>query len=388
MRTPNDINGKLAVLAVAGSLLISLSTAATAQSDAVGALYAAAATVPTNISGIYTFPEPPQGFNPVTASDAQLITYGFPPRPDKQADPDHYALWERAMLAARIRAHGELKPLPAGLQGTKPAAASPMAEIGQATSVPKQLSTINASGVYLTKPLTAWSNTASFNDIWSLITVPVAHGPFANGTGCTASDYISESFAGIDAQIDSFEPGWVLIPELAGGVISDYSCVYGTTQYQAFAQWGNSVMPFTLNPGDLFYTEVHASGPDIPGWVFLEDETTLAYGTYTVLPGSPLVGRSAQWMVERPCCNGPNPIGAYPLANNYAISFDGASVQTDGGKLFYPGSQASSTYILTMMDDESTQNIELVDQGSTGFQGKHSLLFLTTGCAYAGGCNP
>jgi len=182
----------------------------------------------------------------------------------------------------------------------------------------------------------------------------------------------------------------VLYPELAGGVISNTNCTDGTTLYYAFGQWGNTVYPFELNPGDVFYTEVHASGPGIPGWVFLEDETTLSFGTYTLDPDVqvPLVGKSAQWVVWRPCCDAPTPVGTWPLANNIEVSFNGATVQNDGGKIFYPGSQANSTYVLTMTDDSGTQDIEQVDTGKTGYQGLHSLFFQTTGCAYAGGCTP
>ena len=378
------------------AILVCLTWAATlpvlaaGQSEAVQNLYVSAANVPTNIAGVHTYATPREGFNPLTATDVELATYGFPPRPDKQADADHYALWERAMAAAKIRWNGELKPLPALGHRMMPTASSPLRQTAQAQTGPKHLSTINGSGVLLTNyGLKKWSSTASFNDIWTVITVPVAQLPFANGTGCTASSYVSVSFAGIDARLLFSNSGWVVIPELSGGVESLVDCS-GNATYYAYAEWGTGAVPFQLNPGDLFYTEVHASGPSVPGWVFLEDLTTLTYGTYTVDPDPsvPLVGNSAQWVVERPCCSGPGPAGAWPLANNIGISFEGATVQTDGGKLFYPGSQAGSTYLLTMMDDGSTQNIELVNQGSGGFQGQHSLFFETTGCAYAGGCVP
>ena len=107
---------KLSVLVLTSSVLLSLTTVAMAQSDTVRALYISAANVPTNITSIHTYAEAPKGFNPVAASDEELATYGFPLRPDKQADPKHYALWERAMVAAKIRWNGELKTLggPAG----------------------------------------------------------------------------------------------------------------------------------------------------------------------------------------------------------------------------------------------------------------------------------
>jgi hypothetical protein len=41
-----------------------------------------------------------------------------------------------------------------------------------------------------------------------------------------------------------------------------------------------------------------------------------------------------------------------------------------------------------MTDDEGDQKIETVSQGSTGYEGQHSLFFNTTGCAYTSGCTP
>jgi len=105
------------VLTLAAALGLSFATVAAAQSDLVRNLYVSAANVPTNVAGVHTYATPREGFNPLTATDEELATYGFPPRPDKQADADHYALWERAMGAAKIRWHGELKPMPASAYG-------------------------------------------------------------------------------------------------------------------------------------------------------------------------------------------------------------------------------------------------------------------------------
>jgi hypothetical protein len=78
----------LALLVIAGSLLGSLSTFVTAQSDAVRAIYVSAATVETNIPGVHTYAEAPKDFNPLMATDEELamVTYvvgsckpNFPP---------------------------------------------------------------------------------------------------------------------------------------------------------------------------------------------------------------------------------------------------------------------------------------------------------------------
>jgi hypothetical protein len=368
--------------------LLSLTAFATAQSDDVSALYASAANVPTNITGIHMYAVPPNGFNPLTASDVELATYGFPPRPDQQADPDHYALWERAMKAARIRWNGELKGLPGSRRGVMPAASSPEpGSVESETAAPKQIATNNASGVILTNKLKAWNKKNSFNAVTTLITVPKAQLPF-NTEACTASDYTEVSFAGIDGFVFNTGNGNGFTPMLQGGVYADVNCSYGTSYYAYFAWQDNLEGEFQVNPGDVVYAEVLATGGSNDSYVLLEDFTTQTYGSYTVsTPG--IVGNSANWIVARLCCVNNQP---YPLANTVNIFFDGGTAYTDAGslseKLYYPGSQASSTKILTMTDDGGDESIETVRQGSAGYEGQHSLFFSTFNCAFNNGCTP
>jgi hypothetical protein len=153
---------KLAVLAVTGSLLLGLSALAVAESDAARAIRASAATVATNIPGIRSYAEPPKGFNPVTATDEDLATYCFPPRPDKLAHANEYAHWERAIKPAKIHWHGELKALPGG--GLKiPSGSSPLPEaVHPETSGPKDIQTNNASGVIVASGQKSFNQ----NSIW------------------------------------------------------------------------------------------------------------------------------------------------------------------------------------------------------------------------------
>ncbi|MGB9234026.1 MAG: hypothetical protein WCC04_06400 [Terriglobales bacterium] len=179
---------KLAFLVIMGSLLLSLSTLATAESDAVRAIRASAANVPTNIPGVYTYAEPPKEFNPVTAADVELATYGFPPRPDKQANPDGYAVWERVVKAAKIHWNGELKPLPTHGHGMIPPGPSPMPQAAQPQATgPQQIATINTSGVVLTNKQTKWSNVYSFDAIYATFSVPTPAFPY--GISCSSQGY-------------------------------------------------------------------------------------------------------------------------------------------------------------------------------------------------------
>ena len=379
------------VMAIPVLLLAAIfAVSAQAQNDAIDQIYLSAGTVTTNIATVHAYPDPPQGFNPLKANDQELASYGFPTRPDQQADPDHYAMWERAMLAAKIRWHGDLTTIKATEHRSAPTAMpNREPESVQPLAGPSQWSNINAAGVILNNTSKKFGKT-SFNDIWTSITVPTVQLPFDNTEGCTASDYFSVSYAGFDGGLYFGETPYFYPGEMAG--VAEYViCSSGHSYYPAVVGWGdifNTV--FYLNPGDVFYTELHAFGGCNSGTAFVEDLTTLTYNSYTISNPctTPQVGKSANWVVDRICCDGPAPYGAWPLANTISTSFEGAEVLNGSGKAFYPGSQATTTQVLTMTDDGGDQAIELVSQGSTGSQGLHSLSFVTTGCAYTGGCVP
>ena len=396
----------LAVLVILGSLLVSLSTSATAQSDAVRAIYVSAANVPTNIPGIHTYAEPPKGFNPVRATEVELATYGLPARPDKRAEPDHYTQWERVVTAAKIRWNGELKLAPTQRHGMIPVGSSPRPDAVQSqVTGPRQISTINASGVILNNSQLKWNSKNSFNQVSSFITVPQVRLPL--GTTCTQDDQAFGAFEYSLVGIDGFffnptTTSAAFTPGLLGGVLEEASCnpetytaVYGYAGIAGYIE--GTVEAFSVNPGDDFYVLVNAfdESGTIEGYVYLADQTNGTFQSIIVSSPGPadnpveLVGQSAEWLVLRGCCEGPaQPYGTWALANTFNFSFNGGTATNGTDKFFYPGSQASTTEILTMTDDAGDQDIELVNQGTTGYQGLHGLWFETTGCAYSGGCTP
>jgi len=369
------------VLAVMGMLLLGRITVAAAEDNAVRAIRASAATVPTNIPGIYTYAAPPKGFNPVTATDEELATYGFPPRPDKQVHPDQYAYWERAMNAAKIHWNGQLKPVPGGVRGMIPAGSPPLPEAAQPETGPKQIQTNNASGVIVSSGQKTF-NKNSIENVIAEITVPTVEFPLAT-TACTGEGYIAVSSVGIDGFIFDTGHGYGFDPQLEGGVFEQATCS-GDLYYFAVTGWqGNYNVAFNVNPGDVVYAEPYTSGGSNSG-VLLGNLTSGIYASYSVKT-SHIVGYTANWVVERPCCTGNEPIA---LANTSSIAFGGGFAYTANQKFFYPGSQAGSTEILNMTDDAGDQTIEQVTQGSTGKQGQSGLWFDTQQCASFGGCTP
>jgi hypothetical protein len=355
------------------TLTFLLPTVADAQSDAARMIYETAANVQTNIDGVRTFPSPAADFKPLEATDESLAMYGFPPRPDKAADPHGYMMWQRAMRGARKRWNGELKPHPEAesrpAQFTKNEPAQ-----SNATGAPVTTTTSNWSGVVNTNSVKVWNPKTSFKTVYSEFNVPTVKQAW---DVCDGGWDWEVTWNGIDG----FNYGSLL----QGGSSSQAYCKNNQTSenYYAWVEWYPSypiLEEFQVSPGDDMYVETYAvSGGCNPGFVFVEDETTLQYGTYQInwKTGPCLIGKSAEIIVERPYGDsGKN----YPLANyiwDFALSWDYLGKGTESG----PGNTSTSTYIINMVDDNDTQVI------SAGVvEGKYSVWFYDTGCAYTGGC--
>ena len=59
-------------------------------------------TPQTGTGAVVKYPQPPSGFDPLSASNAELAKYGFPPRPDAGQAPDMYQQWRTMVPAPRI----------------------------------------------------------------------------------------------------------------------------------------------------------------------------------------------------------------------------------------------------------------------------------------------
>jgi hypothetical protein len=369
-------------IAMAVLLLCSFPTVTAAQSDAARALYVTSATVPTKVAGVNTYLAAPAGFNPLEASDEALATYGFPPRPDS-ADP-RYKLWARAMGAAKYRKN-EGKVMPISSTELKPAKQPEGASA--ITGVPTLFNSFNWSGVAVTNSITKWSKAGSFGFVISISNVPVAQPPFNACTNGVAGPFYEVSWNGIDGafgkQGDVVQGGSLSYSD-CGGAVDNFYC--------GWVEWFPSypvICEFLVNPGDdIFVESFDTTGGFNPANVFVEDLTTNVFTTVslTYKSGPPELGDSAEWIVERPCCVGPN---SYPL-NNYVDDFfvDSFAENAAGTKLFYPGSTTTTTQLISMVDDGDTQHISLVNAGTSGIQGRYSLWFEAVGCALNGGCVP
>jgi len=399
------VRNLLLYLVILAALAIGFPTLAAAQSSAARAIYDASAVVPTNLKGIHTFNAPPAGYNPLTATEEENAVYGFPPRPP-QEDTEHYRMWAKAMMAAKTRWAGPLKATTYWSEPAHRAAApesTPEEEAGVKATGPTTYYYYNWSGFINTQPtLKKYNNnsttaTNSFYYVESDFNVPVAEEAFTGegGTICDNGTDLMVAWNGIDGDLDQNAL-------LQGGTLSGVSCSnpYGwpliSTQYVAWLEWWPAypiIATFDVNPGDDFFVETWDTTAT-QGYVALEDETLGIYAIFgiTSAGGPGLIGNSAEYIVERPCCVGYN---SFPLANyvqefwvnNWAYTF--YEYAHTPPTPWYPGSTSTNNVLAIMVDDTDTYNISYpVAQGTTNVPGKYGIFFYDANCAYIGGCTP
>jgi hypothetical protein len=374
------------------TLLLPAFAIAQTNSAAAVAMFSAAVKQPTSVAGVSVIADRPRGFNPLTASSAELGRYGLPQRPDPQADPRAFAHWTKAMQALQHRA-ADVKALPFSSTNLKPAKLSSAAAV---SAGPTQFYSYNWSGAANTNSLKSWNNVSSFNYVQSIFNVPAAQPPFgACKAGITGSTGVPGFYEVSWNGIDGFSNGDVL----QGGSLSYADCGgKADNTYIGWIEWfpsypilqlnclvGKKVVPCPVTAGDEFFVITYGANAATQ-YVFVEDATQGWYGTFSLAyqTGPLLVGSSAEQIVERPCCNN----DGYPLAltNYLADSFDYAWAVNGNGFIYGPGQQNAATAVLSMVDDGDTQTISIVNQGSAGFQGLYSLFFESDNCANEGGC--
>jgi hypothetical protein len=247
--------------------------------------------LPTNLPDVFAFPAPPAGFDPIHAGDADLRTYGFPPRPNPFHDRRAYAGWARMVRAARIRVAPVLtrtnvrhmKMVPAGFDKAHGSL----------------LYATNWSGDAVTNGATGFGN-GSFYTLWGEFNIPIAEQAFGV---CTGGTEYSATWIGMDG-FDAASKDVV-----QAGTESDATCVNGATTgtYYAWYEWYPAYETRTnlpVSPGDDMGVQVDVLSAVSAG-AFITNETTNEYEAIGFGPpqGTRFIGNSAEWIVERPEVN-------------------------------------------------------------------------------------
>ncbi len=336
------VRGSFAAFAVASALsptqaLTDPPAAAAIAGDAAGAV--AATMVPTNLPGVYAFPGPPRSFDPDHAAPAELARYGYPPRP---ADPEALAPW-------RIATEPSLERVVPALLPTN-RYHLPMAAV--AADAPRDaIGSLNWSGYALHGD----PGSAAFNSVLGHWTIPTAQQQFRT---CSRDMDYSAQWVGID--------GFANEHLLQSGSAANAYCEEGRQkgEYYPFLEWlpgpefviyrPHERLPF--DPGDYLMVQVWATGwvngASQTGHLLLTDLTRNWQASLSFfaaeLGGTNIVGRSAEWIVERPLVDSRLARLANYTADPWALVFAhdlSRGVHTPAA----PG--AATSHNITMVDD-------------------------------------
>jgi Peptidase A4 family len=287
--------------------------------------------IPTNLAGTTTITAPPEGFDPLTASDDRLADYGFPPRPDKTSMPTEYANWARAMAASKTRLIPQLEQTNI-FHG-------PAVLTSESNSEQKgPLQSYNWSG-YVDSSGAKSYGSSSFYYAESNMIVPFAQPAYGTCTGIYDYAY---SWVGID--------GWSGSNDiLQGGIEFDALCSLGVqvTYYSAFYEWypGGEVhiTNFPIAPGDdIFVDAWHTSSTKAQVYISNYNTGMAVQVGFSAPAGTKLIGNSAEWITERPNLNGQRTT----LTNYLDQLFYGSEAVTEKKHTSYPGSSSSKQVIM------------------------------------------
>jgi hypothetical protein len=292
--------------------------------------------LPTNLPGVFTFPPPPAGFDPIHSSDEDLLGYGFPPRPNPFHAPRAYSAWARAAGRAKTRIMPRLERTDIRHMPMMRAAAS-IANSTNATSS-------NWSGEAVLNNATSFGST-SYYSIWGEFNVPLAQQAFGVCNGGT--DYAA-TWIGID--------GYGSDDVLQAGTASDATCISGANvpSYYPWYEWYPNyeimITNLSISAGDDIDVQVVAFS-STTGAAYLTDETTDRSVTmyFSAPAGVQLAGNSAEWVVERPSVN-----STLATLTNYVTDFmvDTVALLNNGTAVWGgTGAPGNPSYAITMLDN-------------------------------------
>jgi len=286
----------------------------------------------------FVYGQPPVGFDPTTASDAELDEYGFPPRPSV-ADTAAYSAWVQAVTGPQTRL----------------------------TSVVVQPTNIN-NGVAqgLQEQGTIGNVTGVTSSNWSGAAITAANGTFKKNDSFVYAQYLMPA-VGVDNckyKITYYMSEWVGIDGFNNGDVlqaGTQSTACGTS-YVAWYEWFTSgctqntaslpcsewiISNLPVGPGDYLTDYVWYTTSSPHGHAYLLNFTTgvaVSIGFNQPAGNAPYAGDSVEWIVERPEVGG----SLANLTNYLGAAWD--LTYAYNGTIYVPGGsvKGSTVYNITM----------------------------------------
>jgi hypothetical protein len=300
--------------------------------------------VPTDVEGHFTVEPPPDGFEPLRASDEELRRYGLPHRPDPKRYPQAARLWVRSMSRVQRFVTPKLRAKPEIVHG-------PPKILDNGTSS-------NWSG------LISWGS--AWDSIWGTWIVPASTVPPGG-----ADDYFSSLWVGLNGA-SLFQAGTEQDATLSSGFFGGLSSSY-YAWYEWFPAGGVQISGFDIAPGQTVTVMVGVVDPSDqdaslgPGLVNMLNVSsgvaitpivvqipTKDFNGNTIDPPITVVpGPQAVWILERPSLNDNGTLTPSALADY-------------GQAIMNGGAMVKNADVLTVGEnDESTLVNMIADNGVT-----------------------
>ena len=230
-------------------------------------------------------PTLPTGFRPATATDAELVKFGFPPRPTPTGDGRLRRIWNGTFGRDISFTLAQFSTVP------------------QFASQPRQISIIDNNNS------TNWSGVVVHSEAGDSINLGITgtwNVPAITSAGSSAAQSM-----GIWIGIDGYDPNTAGL--LQAGIVGKFDDV-GQPIYFAWSEWLSTADPvqpaqafsnFSCEIGDIIEAQIWVTSPTTATVVMMNLSRFGALGAAVIRPlvAPPevrVVGSSAEWIVERP----------------------------------------------------------------------------------------
>jgi hypothetical protein len=274
----------------------------------------------------FIYDPPPAGFNPLTATDAEIEQYGLPPRPNA-SDTARYTHWQKMVTATRIVPELTFTSMYMGSPHDLTNASTAISEQNCSVCTPFTSTDWSGYGPYAASGFPFANNDALIAGQWAIPAV-------TQGT-CSSTGAWMAMWVGLDglSTTDVLQ---------AGSVEEAVNCQQSTLK--TWYEWYPGAVTYvnlSAKTGDSMLVEVWYTTSSPHGHAYLNDQTqqTVSEVGFNPPSGTTYFGLSAEWIVERPSLNG-NITNLADFATATFAGFDGA---WDGiGGEYYPTSGTGS----------------------------------------------
>jgi hypothetical protein len=278
--------------------------------------------------GVRLFPPTPKGFDPLLASNEDLLRHGLPARPEHEADPAGYASWQRIMSRSVSRLIPEFGPVPVGSIASG--------------GLPPFGTSSNWSGSVVAPPVFS-DSIAAVTGQWTVADI-VDRGN-ANGA------YICAAWVGID--------GWAPDGNAASGPVQagttqliDRFSIFQSRQSYAWWEWvpdqPHTITNLPVSAGDIMYCTITVTSSTEVAFHIANFTTGVSVSFAKTAPQDAVLTAScAEWIVETPLGN--DGFGPLQMAAYGSVYFDGCAARTQNGTNLTP----SGGELITMIDSSN-----------------------------------